>query len=198
MEQLFGAESSRIHAQSPSSVLGHTRTSGDSSLPVYHCLQTTNAYAPAGRNPDCMEGIENIPPITPLSANQDVHKSWFKSNVYISTRNLAEATSTDDDDILSSHESSKDAYSDTETNNNHRPATPSSPPLLDDDDLQSELEIDENAEAASSGGGKIRSRKRKDHRHLLQQRHAANMRERRRMQSINDAFEGTGASLSIF
>ena len=190
MEQLFGAESSRIHAQSPSAILGHTRTPVDTSLPVYHSLnQTTNTFS--SKSSDCMEGIENIPP----STSQDHHKSWFKSNVYMSTRNLADA-STDDDDILSSP-SSKDAYSDTETNNNHRPSSPpSSPPILEDDDIHSELEIDENAEVGTSGGGKIRSRKRKDHRHLLQQRHAANMRERRRMQSINDAFEGSIRSIN--
>ena len=35
-----------------------------------------------------------------------------------------------------------------------------------------------------------KKRKRKSHLQHVAQRHAANMRERRRMQSINDAFEG--------
>ncbi len=40
------------------------------------------------------------------------------------------------------------------------------------------------------GGGGGRKRNNSSASHLAHQRHAANLRERRRMQSINDAFEG--------
>ncbi|XP_052248014.1 pancreas transcription factor 1 subunit alpha-like [Dreissena polymorpha] len=43
--------------------------------------------------------------------------------------------------------------------------------------------------------GKCRSKRKKDVHFQLQQRHAANQRERRRMQSINDAFEGLRAHI---
>lgn len=46
----------------------------------------------------------------------------------------------------------------------------------------------ENSENSSESIGNLR--RRKSYGHLSQQRQAANMRERRRMQSINDAFEG--------
>lgn len=46
-------------------------------------------------------------------------------------------------------------------------------------------------ERITAGGGIEKNKKRKmSKRHLLRQRHAANLRERRRMQSINDAFNG--------
>ena len=45
------------------------------------------------------------------------------------------------------------------------------------------------------GGGKIRKRKRKGHHQQIQQRQAANLRERKRMQSINEAFEGLRAHI---
>jgi transcription factor 1a len=38
--------------------------------------------------------------------------------------------------------------------------------------------------------GKCKRSRKKNYQHQLQQRHAANLRERRRMQSINEAFEG--------
>ncbi|XP_022249692.1 pancreas transcription factor 1 subunit alpha-like, partial [Limulus polyphemus] len=40
-----------------------------------------------------------------------------------------------------------------------------------------------------------RKRRKKTHQHHYQQRHMANQRERRRMQSINDAFEGLRAHI---
>ncbi|KAH3721626.1 hypothetical protein DPMN_064562 [Dreissena polymorpha] len=43
--------------------------------------------------------------------------------------------------------------------------------------------------------GKCRRKRKKDVHFQLQQRHAANQRERRRMQSINDAFEGLRAHI---
>ena len=45
---------------------------------------------------------------------------------------------------------------------------------------------------------KARRRKRKCQHQQVQQRQAANMRERKRMQSINDAFEGTSSSRRFF
>lgn len=38
--------------------------------------------------------------------------------------------------------------------------------------------------------GKCKKSRKKNYHHQIQQRHAANLRERRRMQSINEAFEG--------
>lgn len=38
--------------------------------------------------------------------------------------------------------------------------------------------------------GKVKRCRKKNYQHQLEQRHAANLRERRRMQSINEAFEG--------
>ncbi|XP_076327643.1 pancreas transcription factor 1 subunit alpha-like [Tachypleus tridentatus] len=40
-----------------------------------------------------------------------------------------------------------------------------------------------------------KTRRRKCHQKIIQQRHAANLRERRRMQSINDAFQGLRAHI---
>lgn len=51
-----------------------------------------------------------------------------------------------------------------------------------------ENESFDNSENSSESIGQIR--RQKSYGHLSQQRQAANMRERRRMQSINDAFEG--------
>lgn len=49
-------------------------------------------------------------------------------------------------------------------------------------------ELSASGRKSSSKSGK--SKRRHDHHHQVHQRHAANMRERKRMQSINDAFEG--------
>ena len=48
-------------------------------------------------------------------------------------------------------------------------------------------ELSASGRKLSSKSGK--SKRRHDHHHQVHQRHAANMRERKRMQSINDAFE---------
>lgn len=52
-----------------------------------------------------------------------------------------------------------------------------------------------NSENASDGGGKIRRRKKKGVHQQVHQRHAANQRERKRMLSINEAFEGLRAHI---
>jgi transcription factor 1a len=63
----------------------------------------------------------------------------------------------------------------------------------DDDDDDGDLTFGSNNEGANEGenGGK----RRKSHTQLTHQRQAANMRERRRMQNINDAFEGLRSQL---
>ena len=60
---------------------------------------------------------------------------------------------------------------------------------MDDDDDQDSND-DNNNHSNKDGGGKIRRRKRTCPDQQVHQRQAANQRERKRMQSINDAFEG--------
>jgi transcription factor 1a len=64
------------------------------------------------------------------------------------------------------------------------------------DDIPSISDESQDAPTECIQKSNLKSRKKKDnHFHQLQQREAANLRERKRMQSINDAFEGLRAHI---
>lgn len=68
----------------------------------------------------------------------------------------------------------------------------------DSDEENLDLDFSSSASSSTAGGAGRRRRRRKGGRcpaQQIQQRQAANMRERKRMQSINDAFEGLRAHI---